>query len=187
MTDVQRRNLLLLARQALTARLREGKEPAPVLWSDPVFDLPAAVFVTLRRRGRARGESLRGCIGSLAADLPLAEAVERYAVASGLEDSRFSPVTKEELPDLFLEISRLSPFRRVRGHEEVRKGQGVVLRQGDHTGVFLPQVWEEIAGKADFLGALCSQKAGLAQDCWKDPMTELSVFDAEHFSEPAGR
>ena len=179
LTADQRRVLLKLARGALTAKLGGGGEPAAVLWRDPAFDRPAAVFVTLR----AKDGALRGCIGDLAPEYPLAEAVERFALKSALDDRRFGPVGKEELASLSIEISRLSPFRRVRGADAIKSGSGVVARQGARSGVFLPEVWWQLPKREDFFGELCAQKAGLPRDCWNDPKTAFEVFDSESFSE----
>ncbi len=181
--DAQRATLLALARQALKDKLERGEDPKSGLWRDPALGLPAAVFVTLRRRDVPRAQSLRGCVGSLTPDLPLAEAVQVYAMRSALEDRRFPPVMADELAGLSIEVSKLSPFRRVANAEAVQKGQGVLAIQGTRSGLFLPQVWEDIPDKTAFLEELCAQKAGLPRDCWKDPRTELQVFDAEAFEE----
>ena len=183
LSEAERRELLRLARKALEAKLGKNEDPPPGLWRDAAFDLPAAVFVTLRKKGVPESESLRGCIGGLKADLPLGEAVQAYAVRSALEDSRFSPVKAEELGDLSLEISRLTPFRPAASAEDVRPGQGVLLSQGAKSGLFLPQVWRDLPDKTAFLEELCEQKAGLARDCWKDKSTRFQVFDAEVFEE----
>ncbi|MBI4374234.1 MAG: AmmeMemoRadiSam system protein B [Deltaproteobacteria bacterium] len=179
----RRKKLLELAREAITRTLTKGGRPESGLRRDPRFNLPAAVFVTLRKKNVPRDLSLRGCIGSLAPNLPLAEAVEVYAIKSALEDSRFSPVKAEELSQTGIEISLLSPLRKVSSAAEVKPGQGVIVRRGEHTGLFLPQVWEDIPDRQNFLAELCRQKAGLPEDCWKDPKTEIQVFDAEAFEE----
>lgn len=178
----QRKALLRLSREALTAHLAKEENPKAGLWRDPDFNLPAAVFVTLRRKGVPRGVSLRGCIGSVEPNLPLAEAVQYFAIQSG-HDHRFKPVGASELPGISFEISRLSPFRKASGHEAVKRGQGVVVRQGEKSGLFLPSVWEDIPDKRLFLEEICEQKAGLPRDCWKDPKTEIQVFDSESFEE----
>ncbi|MBI4411964.1 MAG: AmmeMemoRadiSam system protein B [Deltaproteobacteria bacterium] len=183
LNEMQRKTLLALARETLTRALIKGEKPESALWKDPAFNLPSAVFVTLRKKGVPRSSSLRGCIGSLVPNLPLAEAVEIFALKSALEDSRFSPVTPDELNGIGIEISILSPFRKISSASEVKPGQGVMVGQGRHTGLFLPQVWEDIPDKKNFLVELCRQKAGLPEDCWKDPRTEIRVFDAEAFEE----
>ncbi|MBI5209052.1 MAG: AmmeMemoRadiSam system protein B [Elusimicrobia bacterium] len=178
-----RKKLLQLARRAMTLKVAKGEDPSTALWREPEFNLPEAVFVTLHRKDAPKRGDLRGCIGSLVPDMPLAEAVQHYAIQAALHDPRFPPVEARELDNLRVEISRLSPFRKARSHAEVRRGQGVVLAQGGRRGLFLPQVWDDLADKEDFLGELCSQKAHLPRDCWKDPKTEIQVFDDEAFEE----
>lgn len=170
--------LLKLARRSIADYLSTGRLPEAGFYGDPAFNLPAAVFVTLRRDG-----ALRGCIGTLSAQESLAESVVRNAVASAVDDPRFKPVTAAELPELRIEISVLSAAQPARGAGEIRKGDGVILEQGEHSGVFLPQVWEQIADKEDFLAELCGQKAGLPRDCYKDPRTKIKVFAARAFEE----
>ncbi|MBI4669356.1 MAG: AmmeMemoRadiSam system protein B [Elusimicrobia bacterium] len=184
LTGEQRKKLLSLARAALVNRLTKNMEPRVGIHDDPDFNLPAAVFVTLRKKGIPQKMSLRGCIGSLVPDLPLWEAVQFYAVKSALEDRRFPPVQAEELDSLSIEISRLTPFKKIKSHSEIKHGQGVIVRQGLNTGLFLPQVWESFSSKEEFLGELCQQKAYLSRNCWTDPKTEIQVFDAEAFEEP---
>ncbi|MBI5622959.1 MAG: AmmeMemoRadiSam system protein B [Elusimicrobia bacterium] len=198
-----RKNLLGLARRALTMKVAQGKDPESAFWREPEWNLPEAVFVTLTsRESSAPGPSglpdrpagpgdlrkaapgrLRGCVGSLAPNMALADAVQYFAVEAALRDHRFPPVEASELPGLRIEISRLSPFRRVKSGAEVKPGQGVVVRQGERRGLFLPQVWAQLPDKAAFLGEVCEQKAGLPRDCWKDPKTDIEVFDDEAFEE----
>ncbi|MBI5884246.1 MAG: AmmeMemoRadiSam system protein B [Elusimicrobia bacterium] len=179
-----RRKLLGLARRSLTMKVAEGKDPGSAFWRDSEWNLPEAVFVTLTRRMPSAAGKLRGCIGSLAPNMALADAVQYFAVEAALHDPRFPPVEASELPGLRIEISRLSPFRKVKSGAEVKPGQGVVVSQGTRRGLFLPQVWAQLPDKEQFLGEVCEQKAGLPRDCWKDPKTEVEVFDDEAFEEP---
>ena len=126
---------------------------------------------------------MRGCIGQTAAEESLAEAVIRMAPLAAFEDGRFKPLAAEELPEVRLEISILSPRRRAKNHAAIRPGDGVALESGGRRGVFLPQVWETLPDKTEFLETLCSQKAGLPKDCYKNPAAVLSVFKTESFSE----
>jgi hypothetical protein len=171
LTPKDKSALLALARRVVSEGV-EGRKPAPSLSEDPVLNQPAAAFVTL-----TEGGALRGCIGTVEARMPLQDAVAYGAYSAAFEDHRFPPVTKEELPKLRFEVSLLSPSRKVPSHASVvPKKHGVILSQGRRSGLFLPQVWEGIPDKAEFLGELCAQKAGLPRDCWKDPQTELRVF-----------
>ncbi len=176
LTGPERDQLLALASAALDAAVR-GR-PLP----EPPPDLPTALFqergafVTLTRRGR-----LRGCIGLIEARLPLAETVVHMAASAALEDPRFPAVTAAELPELELEISVLSPLRRAASAAEIELGRdGVLVRRGSRSGVFLPQVATETGwDKERFLSELCAGKAGLAPDDWRRPGTELYTFTVE--------
>lgn len=174
--------LLRLARQAIAGYLAQRATPLPS--ADPAWPPslrePAAVFVTLRR-----GEQLRGCVGTTEAREAVGLAVQRYAIAAATEDTRFPPVTQEELGAVTLEISVLSPLRRLKDVVEIRPYvDGVTVRQGSHVGVFLPQVWDETGWRREeFLRQLCAQKAGLPPDAWQDPSAELYVFTVHSFSE----
>ena len=175
-----RRDRLLKAARAVIAEALEGGKPVRELErTDHALNLPAAVFVTLTRNG-----ALRGCIGTVEPEMGLLDAVKYAAISAAFNDHRFSPLTKEEMPGIKIEISALSPLERTESAEKVVPSRhGVVLRGGGGAGLFLPQVWEQIPQKEAFLSELCSQKAGLARDCWKDPKTEIYTFTVEAFSE----
>lgn len=145
-----------------------------------VLNNKAAAFVTLRKKG-----SLRGCIGHLTARLPLYETVIDMALAAAFEDYRFSPVTDEELKDIKIEISVLSPVKEIKNPEEIQMGKhGVIVQKGGNSGVFLPQVATETGwSREKFLSELCYQKAGLPSDAWKDKDTILYVFTVVLFEE----
>jgi len=126
---------------------------------------------------------LRGCIGSIEPHMTLRDAVISSAYSAAFRDSRFLPLTKEEFDKIKIEISMLSPLRKVSGYKDIQKGMGVVLSSGYRSGLFLPQVWEQIPDKELFLTELCSQKAGLKETCWKDKDVDFFVFDVEKFEE----
>jgi AmmeMemoRadiSam system protein A len=108
------------------------------------------------------------------------------AVAAASDDPRFGPVSAGELKDIEVEISVLSRPRAVRSAEEIELGKhGVIVSKGNfQRGVFLPQVATETGWSKDrFLAELCSQKAGLPPDSWKDPSCKLEVFTADVFGE----
>ena len=134
--------------------------------------------MSLHRRGH-----LRGCIGQIEAVDPLAETVARCAVASALEDPRFPPVRAEEIAELEIEISVLSPLTRITP-EEIKVGtHGLLISCGAMRGLLLPQVATQYHWDRErFLGETC-WKAGLERDAWKDPATRLEAFTAEVFSE----
>ena len=126
---------------------------------------------------------LRGCIGTVLPQESLSEAVARFAAAAAFEDHRFQPLAKAELDGVRIEVSILSPGRKAPSADAVKSGDGVSLERDGRSGVFLPQVWEKLPGKTAFLEELCSQKAGLPRDCYKDPMTEIKVFRVDSFHE----
>mgnify|MGYP003880239451 CR=1 FL=1 len=172
------KRLLEIARQSIAAQLG-GQPPPRVAVADPELTTPAAVFVTLTQRGQ-----LRGCIGTTEPRAPLHQAVAELAVEAAVRDPRFPPLTMAELPGTHIEISVLSPLRRVKSAEEIQPHvHGVVVRRGFRSGLFLPQVWEHFAKKEDFLNELCWQKAHLEPGAWKDPATELYVFTVFAFEE----
>ena len=140
----------------------------------------SGVFVTLRNSG-----NLRGCIGLIESDLPLYKTVPQMAVAAAVDDPRFNPVTKEDLPNLKYEVSVLSPMKKINEVSEIELGKhGVKIQNNGKSGVFLPQVAEETGwSKEEFLDHLCWDKAGLSAGCWKDPATEIYTFTAQVFSE----
>jgi hypothetical protein len=182
MTPSEHALLLTLAKKALTDFFKGEPLNCPPLEKLPeAVRRPAAVFVTLRWQ-----EDLRGCIGTVEARLPMAREVMKTTLASALEDPRFPPLSEEELLGLTIEISVLSPFRRVQSPKEiVPERHGVILRQGMHRGLFLPQVWKETGwDTAQFLSELSETKAGLPRKAWQDPRTELQVFEVEAFEAP---
>lgn len=140
---------------------------------------PVGLFVTLRKRGE-----LRGCIGNLAGrDVPHL-AVEELAVAAATRDPRFDPVEPNELPEIRIELSILSPLTRIRGPDEIRIGtHGLCVMRGRRRGVYLPQVAVECAWDVPtFLAETC-RKAGLAPAAWKERDTELFVFETQKAAE----
>jgi AmmeMemoRadiSam system protein B/AmmeMemoRadiSam system protein A len=138
-------------------------------------------FVTLRFNGQ-----LRGCIGQIAPSAkPLYEVVRDMAVSACSEDYRFKPVSQDELEEIVYEVSVLSAPAKINDWKNIELGRhGVIIKKGSNSGVFLPQVADETGWSLEkFLSELCSQKAGLAADCYRDKDTEILVFRAQVFSE----
>ncbi len=175
----QRKRLLKIARESIQVYLKTGKK-LTVNETDPVLNQEMGAFVTLNKHG-----ALRGCIGNLTASAPLYLTVRDMAVEAAVDDPRFPALTPEELNEIEIEISALSPLEKVDSADKIELGKhGVVVRKGYHSGVFLPQVAAETGwSKEEFLSNLCAQKAGLAPLAWKDKDTELYIFSAEVFSE----
>ncbi|MFA7255729.1 MAG: AmmeMemoRadiSam system protein B [Candidatus Omnitrophota bacterium] len=179
MTSQDKEELLKIARATVENYVQTGKSPEFSPASSALRE-PRGAFVTLKENGQ-----LRGCIGQFEPSEPLYKIVQQMAVAAASEDPRFRPVSADELGQLTYEISVLSPLRKVETADEITLGKhGVQVSKGFHHGVFLPQVATETGwSKEEFLSELCSQKAELPGDCWKDPDVDLQVFTADVFSE----
>ncbi|MBN1595341.1 AmmeMemoRadiSam system protein A, partial [candidate division FCPU426 bacterium] len=181
LTDGQKQELINIARAAITEGLARGKQLQPTTAQAPLLERHA-VFVTLKRGG-----ALRGCIGMTEARLPLYQGVAQMACAAAFDDPRFTPVTTEELPYLDIEISVLSPLKRIQDTKEIILGiHGVVVKRGVRSGLYLPQVATETGwSKEEFLDRLCAEKAGLPKDIWRDARTELYIFRVLKFEQRA--
>ncbi len=177
LTAEEKQALLRIAREAIAAEL--GGKITPNSSQQGALEEKRGAFVSLKKRGR-----LRGCIGYIEARKPLARTVEEMAVAAAFQDPRFPPLCHDELKDLQLEISVLTPLRRVEDVNEIRIGtHGLYIRRGGRSGLLLPQVATEWCWDRDmFLRETCC-KAGLAPDAWKDPETEIYLFAADVFGE----
>ncbi len=175
----ERQKLLAIARNSIQTYLKTG-EKLELTEADPLLLKEMGAFVTLHKHGE-----LRGCIGNLIGQQPLYLTVRDMAVEAATGDPRFPPVTLEELKDIEIEISALSPLKRIESADEIKMGiHGVLLRRGFNSGVFLPQVATETGwSKEEFLSNLCSHKAGLPALAWKDKSAEIYIFTAEVFSE----
>ena len=134
-------------------------------------------FVTLHKNGE-----LRGCIGYIVPYDSLDSTVKKMAVAAAFEDPRFPPLRKEEFEEIDIEISALTPLKKINNINEIEVGKhGILIRKGPYSGVLLPQVateynWDRIT----FLSQTC-MKAGLHSNCWQDEDTEIYIFSAEVF------
>jgi len=179
MTREQKQRLLGIARESIGTYLTTGKMAKPAE-NDPLLGKEMGAFVTLHEHG-----ALRGCIGSMTGSQPLYLTIRDMAVESATGDPRFPPVRQAEMKDIEIEISVLSPLEKVDSADAIQLGtHGVIVRKGSRSGVFLPQVATETGWtKEEFLSQLCSQKAGLPADAWKDKSTQMYVFTADVFSE----
>ncbi len=175
-----RRGLVALARETIRRYLESGTTPSARGLS-PRVRAPRGAFVTL-----TKGGMLRGCIGRMAPDTPLDRVVGAMALQAALNDPRFPPVAREEVPDLRIEISVLTPMKPVAGPGDIVIGRdGVLLSKEGRSAVFLPQVATEQGwGRDEMLGHLCL-KAGLPAGCWRTG-AKFSVFQAEVFREGEG-
>ena len=177
LTEAEREELLALARTTIEEYLATDRIP------DYETDAPAlsrlsGTFVTLKQHGE-----LRGCVGHTRADVPLYQAVQQMAVAAATGDRRFPPLTPEELADVTVEISVLSPFQRLTDVGEIQVGtHGLTVFKDGRQGILLPQVpVEQGWDRETFLENLCL-KAGLPGACWLEGAS-LYAFTALVFGE----
>ena len=128
-------------------------------------------------------DKLNGCIGHIGEDTPLWKVVEQSAFCAAYEDSRFNPLKKEQLVKFKLEISVLTPLRKVKSIDEIIPGKhGILIRKGLNQGTFLPQVASRMNWSREELLEKCSRdKAGLGRDGWKD--AEIFIYEAIVFKE----
>ena len=169
--------LLDVARCAVMSAV-EGTAPTASLPSGIRCSELGGAFVTLQLRGQ-----LRGCIGEINSKDPLAKVVARCARAAALEDPRFRPVRPDELTEIHIEISILSPPEESKT-EEIKPGKhGLIVSRGYRRGVLLPQVAIERGWGAErFLEEACA-KAGLGRNAWKTSGVAIETFTAEAFGE----
>jgi uncharacterized protein len=177
LSEADRQELLRLARQAVVeaVSLRSLPDKIP---NDGVFAERCGVFVTLRWRHR-----LRGCIGVIEGDDPLGETVVRCAASAALHDPRFAPLKPEDLGELEIEISLLSPPAAI-DPARIEIGQhGLLVSRGVQRGLLLPQVAvEHKLTPEQFLDEAC-RKAQLPRQSWRDPDTQMLGFTCEVFTD----
>jgi AmmeMemoRadiSam system protein A len=184
LTPECQKELLGLARSTIAGYLKSGTMPN-YQTDDPELLRPAGAFVTLK--DAARGD-LRGCIGNMQADKPLYQTVQAMAVAAATSDPRVPAMTLDELDRVKIEISVLSPMRRLDDVKNIEIGKhGLLIDCQGQRGVFLPQVPVEQGWNRDqYLDNLC-QKAGLFPGCWRDQAAVLYTFTAGVFGEGESR
>jgi len=178
LSEAEKTELLKFARYSILSELK-NEDPKFDLQKNVLFNQPAAIFVTLKDNG-----ALRGCIGGTTVHMTLYDAIFAYSKAAAFADHRFMPVKLAELEKLNIEISILSPLRKINSAEEiVPHNDGVMIVSENKSGLFLPQVWQQISKKEDFLHEICVQKAGLEKNCWLDKNIELYTFTVDSFKE----
>lgn len=174
LSDQDKRVLKEIALQRITSTLEgEASNLSTKTSLSSTLCQNCGAFVSLHKHGQ-----LRGCIGHFGEDVPLYEIVGEMAKAAAFEDPRFSPLRREELDDLDIEISVLTPMRRIQSIDEfILHRHGIYIRKGFRSGTFLPQVADEVNWtKEEFVGHCSRDKAGLGWDGWRD--AELYVYEA---------
>jgi AmmeMemoRadiSam system protein B/AmmeMemoRadiSam system protein A len=173
-----RASLLSVAREAIATQLGGTADSSFDCVRDHLYE-PGGAFVSLHI-----GDRLRGCIGNLDASQPLVETVRKNAISAAFKDARFSPLTEEELDEVSIEISCLTPMHRIGSIDEFEVGRhGIVLERAGRRAVFLPQVAPEQGWDAETTLEYLSQKAGLPRAAWSQHGVVLSVFEAVVFGE----
>jgi AmmeMemoRadiSam system protein A len=180
LTEDDRNRLLAFARRCLEARVR--REAPPRVERGGGLDLPMGAFVSVHRCGE-----LRGCLGRLETDRPIADNVAHLAAIVADSDPRFMPLRASELVDVEIEISALAPEEEVADVAEIEVGRhGLIVEAGHHRGLLLPQVATEYNwNRETFLDHTCL-KAGLPRDAWRKG-ARIFKFDAQVFGEKSPR
>ena len=185
LTEAEGKYLLSVARKKIDQALsgKEGPEKG-VADLPPIFDEQRGTFVTL-----TIGGNLRGCIGHIIPQEVLIEGIRINAINAAFKDPRFRPLSKNEWKRVKIEISILTEPKPLSYSdaddllEKLRPGiDGVIIKKGYHQSTFLPQVWEQLPRKEEFLNHLCL-KAGLDGDEWKKGRIEVSTYQAQAFEE----
>jgi len=175
----EKKRLLQIARETLNAYVNKG-EKLVISEDSRALNKEMGAFVTLHKRGQ-----LRGCIGNIVGRGPLCQTVSDMAIQASTQDPRFSPVAPEELDEIDLEISVLSPLKKIDDPEEIIMGKhGVLVKSGFRSGVYLPQVAVETGwNREEFMNSLCMHKAGISKESWKNKTCDIYIFSAEVFGE----
>ena len=187
LSEEKGQQLVQLARQSIAGRLGVKPDAAADIesrLSDAVFQSKRGTFVTL-----TKNKQLRGCIGNLLPDKPLAEGVKDNALNAAFSDPRFPALSKEELDQIEIEVSLLTEPQPIAYKDaadllaKIRpQVDGIIIKKGMHSSTFLPQVWEQLPDKESFLSHLCL-KAGLPGDEWKKGDLEVLTYQVQYFEE----
>lgn len=179
LNNEEKKILLNISRKTLEMFVKEEKIPEVDEKNlTPNLKQKCGAFVTLYFN-----KQLRGCIGRFEATEPLYKVVQQMTVASASEDYRFYPVNEDELDNIEIEISVLTPLKKIKSIDEIQLGKhGIYIKKGFQSGTFLPKVAVETGwSKEEFLGHCARDKAGIGWDGWKD--AELYTYEALVFSE----
>lgn len=176
LTEEEKKVLHHIAKTVIEHKAK-GKPVPDFKIDSPILKENRGAFVTIHKKGQ-----LRGCIGYIEGHGPLHRTIEEMAEAAAFRDPRFTPVKEKELPELDLEISVLTPLKRINDVSEIQVGKhGIYIKKGWYSGLLLPQVATEYGwDRQTFLEHTC-QKAGLPSNSWKEKDTEIYIFSADIF------
>jgi len=176
LNEEEKKTLRHIAKTVIENKAR-GKAVTEFKIESPTLKENRGAFVTIHRRGQ-----LRGCIGYIEGQGPLYKTIEKMAEAAAFKDPRFTPVKEKELPELDIEISVLTPLKKITDVNEIQVGKhGIYIVKGMWAGLLLPQVATEYGwDRQTFLEHTC-QKAGLPSNVWKEKDTEIYIFSADIF------
>jgi AmmeMemoRadiSam system protein A len=185
LTEEEGKHLVETARKTIQKALFHPKDTSDQdSLSSPKFQERRGTFVTLTLNG-----ALRGCIGHIIPQESLIEGVRVNAMNAAFRDPRFRPLSQNEFEKIKVEVSILTapkPLPYTDANDllaKLRPGtDGLIIRQGYHQATFLPQVWEQLPNKKDFLSHLCL-KAGLAGDAWAYDKLEVHTYQVQAFEE----
>ena len=176
-TESEKLAMLKLARESISNHLNNTNTLYESDYAGIINDHLGA-FITLKKDGK-----LRGCIGRFSPGKPLYQTIKDMAVAAATRDSRFNPVTFEELQQIEIEISILTPLKKINSIDQIQLGKhGIYIKKGLSSGTFLPQVASDTNWtKEDFLGHCARDKAGIGWDGWK--AADIYTYEAIVISE----
>ncbi len=189
LTEEEKKALLAVARDSVQMAVSKKSQPktSALKKTYPKLAQPRGVFVTIFKKNPEveKGRELRGCIGHIWPVRALADAVCENAVGAAMRDYRFLPVSKDELASLEIEISVLTPLKRIESYDEIVIGRdGVVLYKNGSQAVFLPHVAEQFGWDLEQTLTQLSLKAGLGETAWKQG-AKFDIFQTESFEEDA--
>ena len=174
-----KKQLLTIARSAMELYIKENSYPK-IKETDinPANQKKVGAFVTLYKN-----DELRGCIGHIESDNPLYKTVQTLTISSATKDFRFKSIHEEELPEIDIEISVLTPMKKIFSVDQIEMGRhGIYIKKGYQTGTFLPHVAENTNWTLEeFLGKCARDKAHIGWDGWKD--ADLYTYEAMKFCE----
>ncbi len=178
LNEEEKRELLHIARKSIEEYVRNGRIPTFNVKNEGIKRKGGA-FVTINKNN-----NLRGCIGNFYTDKPLYKTVIEMAISAATRDPRFMPLLEDEIDDIEIEISVLSPLKKIDDPDIIEVGKhGIYIVKGVYRGVLLPQVATEHGwDRKTFLEHTCL-KAGLPKDAWREKDIDIYIFSAQVFRE----